>query len=95
MISYNASRTVTVIVTVTYLSPSIQTLTVCSPPNNDWKSQEQSNKVISTANAKDRNLFSNLQPSSIESKRGCLTNVSQALKLNSMNKIHRFGTEIT
>jgi len=26
---------------------------------------------------------------------GCLTNVSQALKLNSMNKIHRFGTEIT
>ena len=36
----------------------------------DRKSQEQSDKVISTANAKDRNLFSNLQPSSIESKRG-------------------------
>ncbi len=36
----------------------------------DRKSQEQSEKAISTANAKDRNLFSNLQPSSIESKRG-------------------------
>ena len=43
---------------------------VCSPPDNDRKSQEQSDKVISTANAKNRNLFSNLQPSSIESKRG-------------------------
>ena len=36
----------------------------------DRKSQEQSDKVIGTANAKDRDLFSNLQPSSIESKRG-------------------------